>query len=196
LHTQYVFSAASSLGRTHPLSVKFGLLALLADAPAHGYELKTAFERRTGGSWAINIGQVYTTLQRLERDGLVTELPSDGERHDYRITSGGTEALEAWFSSPVVAEAPPRDELTIKVLLAVAAGDVDVTAMIQRQRRASVEQLQAYTRRKAKADPERDVAFLILLDALIFRTEAEIRWLDASEARVRSLSAHSGKAIS
>jgi DNA-binding PadR family transcriptional regulator len=178
------------------LSVKFGLLALLADAPSHGYELKTAFERRTGGSWAINIGQVYTTLQRLERDGLVTELPSAGERHDYRITAVGTEALEAWFNSPVVAEAPPRDELTIKVLLAVAAGDVDVTAMLQRQRRASVEQLQAYTRRKAKADPERDVAFLILLDALIFRTEAEIRWLDASEARLRSLSARAGEAIS
>ena len=178
------------------MSVKFGLLALLADAPAHGYELKTAFERRTGGSWAINIGQVYTTLQRLERDGLVTEQPSAGERHDYRITPAGTEALEAWFSSPVVAEAPPRDELTIKVLLAVAAGDVDVTEILQRQRRASVEQLQAYTRRKAHADPDLDVAFLILIDALIFRIEAEIRWLDASEARIRSLSAGAGEAIS
>jgi DNA-binding PadR family transcriptional regulator len=178
------------------LSVKFGLLALLANAPAHGYELKTAFERRTGGSWAINIGQVYTTLQRLERDGLVSELPSDGERHDYRITPAGTGALEAWFSSPVVAEAPARDELTIKVLLAVAAGDVDVTKILQRQRRASVEQLQAYTRRKAHADPDLDVAFLILLDALIFRIEAEIRWLDASEARIRSLSAKAGEAIS
>jgi DNA-binding PadR family transcriptional regulator len=178
------------------MSVKFGLLALLADAPAHGYELKTAFERRTGGSWAINIGQVYTTLQRLERDGLVTELPSDGERHDYRITTTGSEALEGWFRSPVIAEAPPRDELTIKVLLAVAAGDLDVTVILQRQRRASVEQLQAYTRRKAQADPDHDVAFLIVLDALIFRTEAEIRWLDASEARIRSLSARTGTAIS
>jgi DNA-binding PadR family transcriptional regulator len=178
------------------LSFKFGLLALLADAPAHGYELKTSFERRTGGSWAINIGQVYTTLQRLQRDGLVLELPSDGERHDYRITSAGTEALEAWFSSPVITEAPPRDELTIKVLLAVAAGEVEVTEILQRQRRASVEQLQAYTRRKAQADPDHDVAFLILLDALIFRTEAEIRWLDASEARIRSLSAGAGEAIS
>ena len=169
------------------MSVRYGLLSLLAEAPAHGYQLKTAFERRTGGSWAINIGQVYTTLQRLERDGLVSALPTDGDRNDYRITASGAAALETWFATPVVAEAPARDELTIKVLLAVAAGDVDVTNLIQRQRRASVEQLQAYTRRKAHADPQQDVAFLILLDALIFRTEAEIRWLDACESRIAQL---------
>jgi DNA-binding PadR family transcriptional regulator len=169
------------------MSVRYGLLSLLAEAPAHGYQLKTAFERRTGGSWAINIGQVYTTLQRLERDGLVSALPTDGDRNDYRITASGAVALETWFATPVVAEAPARDELTIKVLLAVAAGDVDVTNLIQRQRRASVEQLQAYTRRKAQADPQQDIAFLILLDALIFRTEAEIRWLDACEARIAQL---------
>ena len=181
------------------MSVRFGLLALLDEAPSHGYNLKTAFERRTGGSWALNIGQVYTTIQRLERDGLVESIGEpDDDRREYRITPTGREQLATWFESPVVPEAPARDELTIKVLLAVAAGDVDVTALLQRQRRASVEQLQAYTRRKAKADPERDVAFLILLDALIFRTEAEIRWLDACEARIRSLAtkpAGAGKGI-
>ena len=172
------------------MSVRFGLLALLDEAPRHGYNLRTAFERRTGGSWALNIGQVYTTIQRLERDGLVQAIGGlDGDRREYRITPAGREQLAAWFESPVVPEAPARDELTIKVLLAVAAGDIDVTALLQRQRRASIEQLQAYTRRKAKADPERDVAFLILLDALIFRTEAEIRWLDACDARIRNQSA-------
>ena len=171
------------------MSVRYGLLALLDEAPSHGYNLKTTFERRTGGSWALNIGQVYTTIQRLERDGLVESIGgADDDRREYRITPAGREQLAAWFESPVVPEAPARDELTIKVLLAVAAGDVDVTALLQRQRRASVEQLQAYTRRKAKADPQRDVAFLILLDALVFRTEAEIRWLDACDARIRSLS--------
>jgi DNA-binding PadR family transcriptional regulator len=170
------------------VSVRYGLLALLAESPTHGYQLKTAFERRTGGSWLLNIGQVYTTLQRLERDGLVEELAgSDGDHRDYRITAPGRSQLEAWFATPVVPEGPARDELTIKVLLAVAAGDVDVRHVIQRQRRASIEQLQAYTRRKAQADPERDVAFLILMDALIFRTEAEVRWLDASEARIAAL---------
>ncbi len=175
------------------MSVRYGLLALLAEAPSHGYSLKTAFERRTGGSWLLNIGQVYTTIQRLERDGFVEALGSDDDRREYRITPAGREQLDRWFDSPVVPEGPARDELTIKVLLAVAAGDIDVTSLLQRQRRASVEQLQAYTRRKAQADPKRDVAFLILLDALIFRTEAEIRWLDASEARIKSLSAEPWK---
>ena len=166
------------------MSVRYGLLALLAEAPTHGYGLKTAFEERTGGSWALNIGQVYSTLQRLERDGFVEAAPSGDERHDYRITHIGRAQLETWFATPVIPEGPPRDELTIKVLLAVAAGEVDLTAILQRQRSASVAQLQAYTRRKAQADPERDVPFLILLDALIFKIEAEIRWLDACDARI------------
>lgn len=169
------------------MSVRLGLLAVLAEGEAHGYQLKTDFERRTAGSWELNIGQVYTTLQRLERDGLVEPLPADGDRRDYRITEAGRSQLDQWFSNPVVPEGPARDELTIKVLLAVAAPDVDVSDVLQRQRRASIEQLQAYTRRKAQADPERDAVFLILLDALIFRTEAEVRWLDASEARIRHL---------
>ncbi len=178
------------------MSVRYGLLALLAEAPSHGYSLKTAFERRTGGSWLLNIGQVYTTIQRLQRDGFVDAIAADSaddDRHEYRITPTGREQLDRWFESPVVPEGPARDELTIKVLLAVAAGDIDVTSLLQRQRRASVEQLQAYTRRKAQANPKRDVAFLILLDALIFRAEAEIRWLDASEARIKSLSAEPWK---
>jgi DNA-binding PadR family transcriptional regulator len=167
------------------MSIRYGLLALLAEEPRHGYELKTAFERRTGGQWALNIGQVYTTLQRLERDGLVERLGDGDERQDYRVTSAGQAQLEEWFAAPVVAEAPARDELTIKVLLAVAATDLDVSALVQRQRRASLEQLQAYTRRKARAHPVDDIGFLLMLDALIFRTEAEIRWLDAVEARIR-----------
>jgi DNA-binding PadR family transcriptional regulator len=166
------------------LSFKHGLLALLAEEPRHGYELKTAFERRTAGQWAINIGQVYTTLQRLERDGLVEAVDSDGDRRDYRISDAGRKQLADWYAAPVVADAPTRDELTIKVLLAVAAPDVDVTDLLQRQRRASVEQLQAYTRRKARANPHEDVSFLLMLDALIFRTEADIRWLDAADARI------------
>jgi DNA-binding PadR family transcriptional regulator len=166
------------------LSFRYGLLALLADEPRHGYELKTVFERRTGGEWAINIGQVYTTLQRLERDSLVEPLGGDSERTDYRITAAGRAQLDEWYATPVVADGPPRDELMIKVLLAVATTDVEVSDLLQRQRRASIEQLQAYTRRKARAHPTHDLAFLLMLDALIFRTEAEIRWLDAAEARI------------
>ena len=176
------------------MSVRFGLLALLDEAPSHGYNLKTAFERRTGGSWAAQ-HRAGLHDDPAARARWARRVDRRGRRRPpgYRITPAGAISSATWFDNPVVAEAPARDELTIKVLLAVAAGDVDVTALLQRQRRASVEQLQAYTRRKAKADPQRDVAFLILLDALIFRTEAEIRWLDACDARIRSLATASAR---
>lgn len=164
------------------MAMKYGLLTLLADAPTHGYELKTALERATGGSWSINVGQVYSTLARLERDGLVAETAA-GERRDYRITDSGRAALEQWFEQPYVPDAAPRDELTAKVLLAVAAPDVDVRGLLQRQRAATISVLQAYTRRKAAADPD-DLSLMLMLDALIFRAEADVRWLDACEARI------------
>ncbi len=167
------------------MSVKHGLLVLLAEEPRHGYALKTEFEERTGGAWALNIGQVYTTLARLERDGLVHSIGPDAEgRQRYRITRAGRRALDAWFKEPVEPEAPPRDELAIKLLLAVGASHIDVTRLIERQRAATVEQLQRYTRQKAHGDD--DLAFVLLLDALILKAQAEIQWLDMCEARLRA----------
>jgi DNA-binding PadR family transcriptional regulator len=168
------------------MSVKYGLLALAAEQPAHGYSLKTAFEERTGGSWTLNIGQVYTTLQRLERDGLVTAEAGDDGRQVYRATPEGQQQLMTWFHEPVAPEQAARDELAAKVLIAVAARDIDVTDIIQRQRRATLEVLQAYTRRKAQADPEGEQALVMMMDALIFKAEAEVRWLDACEQRLRA----------
>jgi DNA-binding PadR family transcriptional regulator len=165
------------------MAMRYGLLTLLADSPTHGYELKTGLERATGGSWSINVGQVYTTLSRLERDGLVAEAGEAADRRDYRITDAGRIELERWFAQPYVPDAAPRDELTAKVLLAVAARDVDVRDLIQRQRSATISVLQAYTRRKAAAHPD-DLALLMMLDALVFRAEAEVRWLDACDARI------------
>ena len=171
------------------MAMRYGLLTLLADEPSHGYELKTALERATGGSWAINIGQVYSTLQRLERDGLIAaDAAADPagaprDRTEYLITPIGRVVLEDWFATPVAADPAPRDELTAKVLLAVAARDIDVRDLIQRQRGAVLSLLQAYTRRKAAADPG-DLPMLLMLDALIFRAEADVRWLDACDARI------------
>lgn len=165
------------------MAMRYGLLTLLADAPTHGYDLKTGLERASGGSWSINVGQVYTTLGRLHRDGLVLEEAADGDRRDYRITPAGRLELERWFAEPYVPDTAPRDELTAKVLLAVAARDVDIRGLLQRQRTATMSVLQAYTRRKASAGSG-DLALLMMLDALIFRAEAEVRWIDACDARI------------
>ncbi|HEY7176716.1 MAG TPA: PadR family transcriptional regulator, partial [Micromonosporaceae bacterium] len=97
------------------MSVKHGLLALLDRGPMYGYQLRAAFESSTGGAWPLNIGQVYTTLNRLERDALVNPLPEqDGGQRSYEITAAGRAELASWFASPVERSDRPRDELAIK----------------------------------------------------------------------------------
>lgn len=173
------------------MSVRHSLLAMLAEGPTHGYGLKATFEARTAGAWPLNVGQVYTTLARLERDGLVqTEgLDDDAPRQTWRITDAGRAQLAAWYGEPVAGDPPERDELAIKVLLAVAADSADVSAILASQRAATVERLQQYTRHKQKADPQRELPWLLLLDALILKAEAELKWLDLCEARLRQRSA-------
>ena len=166
------------------MSVRHGLLALLAEQPRYGYELRTEFEARTGSTWPLNVGQVYTTLNRLERDGCVTasEETESGQRY-YQITATGRTEVTTWFSTPVRREARPRDELAIKLALAVGSADIDLASVIQAQRTDSIRALQDYTRLKARAGSE-DLAWLLVLDAMVFQTEAEVRWLDHCESRV------------
>ena len=167
------------------MSVKQGLLALLVEGPRYGAELKTEFERRTGGAWPLNIGQVYTTLARLQRDGLVAPAGEDAQRHPrYAVTEDGRADVAAWFAAPVRREAPARDELAIKLALAVTVPGVDVRALIQTQRAASLRALQDYTRLKRRPDGDGDLAWTLVLESLIFAAEAEVRWLDHCEARV------------
>lgn len=167
------------------MTIKHSLLAMLADEPTHGYGLKSRFEANTAGAWPLNVGQVYTTLNRLERDGLVApEGLGDSSRQTWRLTDGGREALRDWYASPVVDDPPARDELAIKVLLAIAADEADVSEILDAQRASTMERLQQFTRLKAKADPARELPWLLLLDALILKAEAEVRWLDLCEQRI------------
>ncbi|RNL65267.1 PadR family transcriptional regulator [Nocardioides marmoriginsengisoli] len=164
------------------MSVKMGLLALLADGPQYGYQLRAEFEGRTGSTWPLNVGQVYTTLARLERDHLVEPAGSEEGRVLYRITDAGQDEVAAWFLTPVIRTQPARDELAIKLAFAVTVSGVDVGAVIQRQRTATMAALQDYTRLKRQ---DHDLAWTLVLDAMVFQTEAEIRWLDHCEARLR-----------
>jgi DNA-binding PadR family transcriptional regulator len=167
------------------MSIKHGLLALLDEAPAYGYQLKAAFEERTGGTWPLNIGQVYTTLARAERDGLVAQLEVDDEgRVVYEITAEGRHEVAAWYAQPVRREAAPRDELAIKLAVAVTAPGVDVEAIVQTQRGETMRTLQQLTRLKMDADEDADLAWLLVLDRMIFDAESEARWLDHCEARL------------
>jgi DNA-binding PadR family transcriptional regulator len=161
------------------MSVRHGLLALLVSAPKHGYQLRSELETATGGTWPLNIGQVYTTLQRLERDGLVRALEGTEEgQRPYEITGEGREELEQWLLAPLPRETSVRNELALKVSLAVAVG-ADVATVVQVQRRATIQLLQALrVARKPGDDPVAGLA----ADAVAFAAEAEVRWLDHAEA--------------
>lgn len=173
------------------MSVRQALLALLEEGPMYGYQLRAEFEQRTGTTWPLNVGQVYTTLTRLERDGLVEGAGADDEGHViYRVTEQGRDEVASWFTTPVSRTQPPRDELAIKLALAVTVPGVDVGRVIQQQRTATMAALQDYTRLKrsgpaaSPADPSA-LAWSLVLDSLVFAAEAEVRWLDHCETRLR-----------
>jgi DNA-binding PadR family transcriptional regulator len=169
------------------MSVPHALLALLSEGPKYGLRLQNEFESRTGEVWPLNVGQVYTTLQRLERDGLVAS-NGDGERSRkrYKITSAGSEELAGWLRTPPELVPPPRDELVIKVLVALQIPGIDVGEILQVHRRHVVEVMQRYTRIKAEA-AEDDIPLALVADAELFRLEAIVRWLDAADARLKQL---------
>lgn len=203
------------------MSVRQGILVLLAEQGMHVSQLKAEFEARTGGAWPVNIGQVFTTLQRLERDGLVEKVPHQGaaEPERFRATAAGAAEADAWWSRPVERGAPARDELAIKLALAVTARGVDVRAVVQAQRTETMRALHDYTRLKVDGRPGTaspatpsevrrrpdgsgvpavpgspltgsvlggadELAWSLVLDHLVFATEAEVRWLDHVETRV------------
>ena len=170
------------------MGVREGLLALLDREPAHGYQLKTGFEAATGGVWSLNVGQVYATLERLERDGLVASEETDEQtgKRPYRITAAGADELGAWWAATPSDDPPPRDELMVKVLLAIAHDQERALDVVTIQRNALMTLLQKRRRETAPApgragDPLVD---RLVVDALVVRAEADLRWLDLCEERL------------
>ena len=191
------------------MSVRLGLLALLAEGEKYGAQLRAEFEERTGGTWPLNVGQVYTTLDRAVRDGLAEQATEPGAegRIAYRLTDAGRTELAAWWKTPVDRTSIPRDELAIKLALAVTAPGVDVRAVVQSQRTATMRHLRDLTRLKRDAlgrsegtaegaVPDHGLAWLLVLESLVFTAEAEVRWLDHVESvlarRARETSAGGG----
>lgn len=172
------------------MSVKHAMLALLSAQPSSTYQLRKRFDASTGQSWPLNIGQVSTTLQRLERDGLVirgAEVEGDGGEagggQPWRLTPAGHVELDAWWARPVIAEQRGRDELVVKLMLATVAPGVDIAALIQAQRAATQRSMHDLTRlRRELADG--DLVGRLVLDHHLFVSEAELRWLDDVEASV------------
>jgi DNA-binding PadR family transcriptional regulator len=168
------------------MSVRHALLALLSEGPKYGLQLRQEFEARTGEVWPLNVGQVYTTLQRLERDGFVEsdDTAEDGPQKAFRITPAGSDELATWLRTPPDLSSPPRDELVIKILVALRLPGVDVQEVLQAHRRYLVELMQEWTRLKEYA-ADRDLGFALVVDAELFRLDSVVRWLDGAEGRIK-----------
>ena len=170
------------------MSVRQSLLAILDQGPCYGYQLRTEFDRRTGSTWPLNVGQIYNMLDRLERDGLVAKRDVDEHGHVYwEITDAGAAEVRQWLASPVERSQGTRDELAIKLAVAATLPGIDVADIIQTQRRASLAQLQSLNRAKyagANPDGPEELAWSLVVDSMIFAAEAEVRWLDHTEQRL------------
>lgn len=187
------------------MSIRHGLLTLLEPGPRYGFQLRSEFEARTGSTWPLNVGQVYTTLSRLERDGLVIPAGVDEGGHAlYAITEAGRTELREWFDTPVDRANPPRNELAIKLAMAVGSAEVDVRAVIQAQRVHTLKAMQDYTRLKARSmgaavrgedsSDADNMAWELVLDQMIYQAEAEARWLDHCETRLSRLAPSAARA--
>jgi DNA-binding PadR family transcriptional regulator len=174
------------------MSVRHAMLALLSEGPKYGLRLREEFEDRTGEVWPLNVGQVYTTLQRLERDGLVEsdESAEEGPQKAFRITADGEQELDAWLRTPPDLSSPPRDELVMKVLIAARMPGTDPHEVIQAHRRYLVQLMQQWTRIK-EAEADGSLGLALAVDAELFRLDSVVRWLDVADARLRRAQADS-----
>jgi DNA-binding PadR family transcriptional regulator len=168
--------------------MRFPVLALLADAPAHGYEIKRGLEERFGAVIApLNAGQVYTTLQRLQRDELVRDdaVAQSGrpDKRVYRLTEAGRSALQEWLGAP---SAPTRlrDDFFMKLHFAHDLGLADPATMIEAQRAAYLGALGELER--ALEGGAEDPVTALVVEGAALHLEADLRWLDRCEAALAS----------
>ena len=175
------------------MSIRHALLALLSEGPKYGLQLRQEFEACTGEVWPLNVGQVYTTLQRLERDGLVEsdDTADEGPQKGFHITEDGEAELAQWLRTPPDFSSPPRDELVIKVLVALELPGIDVHEVVQVHRRYLVELMQQWTRLK-EDEARLDLSFALVVDAELFRLDSLIRWLDTADGRLKRAAAGVG----
>ncbi len=167
------------------MTVRVALLVLLEQGPRHGYQLKAEFDALTGEAWPLNYGQVYSTLQRLEKAQAVVSLDEDDEDGDgrvrYQVTDVGRAEVREWIHAPVQQPLGSRDEIALKVLVGVHLGRDQALDMIDVQRGATMSTLQSVTKLKAEGG---DLAWMLHLDRTAMLAEAELRWLDLAEDRI------------
>jgi len=155
-------------------------LGLLQEGPAHGYDLKLRLDRRFEGSKPLPFAQVYATLGRLQRDGLVevAEVSQEGgpERIVYAITDAGRRALEDWLAATEPAGPYPAGELARKTIVALHLG-ADAYGFLQRQRAVHLSRMRELVRARSRAD---DPSARLGIEYAINHLDADLRWMETA----------------
>jgi DNA-binding PadR family transcriptional regulator len=171
------------------MSLKYGILGLLAEQPLHGYEVKNRFESLLGGSWDVNFGQIYTTLQRLERDQLVEAAGQRGDRGKlaYRLTKGGRRALQEWLTQPESGPQQVREEIYVKLLLSTRLANGHLDELLAAQRRVYLQRLKGLSELEERARRDGRDDLVLLFMGGILHTEADLKWTDAAAEEMRQI---------
>ena len=162
------------------MSLKYGVLGLLKGEPLHGYEVKNRFESMLGGTWEVNIGQIYTTLQRLERDGFVRPVGPRGDRGklQYELSPNGQKALDQWLAEPDSGPQQLHEDIYVKLLLATRIANGDLHGLLARQKRAYLQRLRDLNRLEERARRDGRVDLARLVRGALLHTEADLKWMD------------------
>ena len=166
------------------------VLALLADKPAHGYELKGSFEQAVGEQWGgLNIGHLYQIIDRLSRDGLIESQrqpqPIKPDRVVHRLTAAGREELDRWLSAPSARARGYRDDFFLKVMAAATSGDPATLARVVRNQRAHLlKELKSLADARALNPPSPVVS--VLITAAELHVRADLGVVDAAEQSLGS----------
>ena len=169
------------------VSVPLTLLGLLERGPSHGYDLKRDYDAYFGRGRPLRYSQVYATLSRLARDGKAiagpVEQEAGPERRRYLITAAGAADVDQWLAKPAPPELELQSELFAKVVLALML-DRPAHSYLDIQRAAHLQQMRDLTELKRRGDP----LDVLLADHIIYRLEADLRWIDHTAARLDLLS--------
>ena len=166
------------------MPIHHAVLALLADRPAHGYELKTSFEQAVGDQWGgLNIGHLYQILDRLSRDGLIESQRQPQQvkpdRLIHRLTPAGRAELDRWLNEPAIPARGYRDDFFLKVMAAVRCGDpATLSAVLGRQRAHLLRQLHALAAARTATTTAVEA---LLITAAELHTRADLGVVDAAE---------------
>jgi DNA-binding PadR family transcriptional regulator len=173
------------------MTIKHALLALLAEGPGHGYELKKRYDEAIGLLWPLQQAQVYNNLRQMEHEGLVqldvrVVQPNLPDQKRYRLTEAGEQALADWTGQPVHTNRKLKDDFYLKltVLAAVIKDPEQLADLLWRQREVNLQYLRDLERTLHEAEQADDPVAASLLEGAILHAEADLAWLDRCEERL------------